>query len=438
MLKYGYFKASDVGIMTAVSTPLAGKVARRLLPVLRARMQDEPVIVLHGPRSVGKSTLLRDLAEGFTTPVIDLDELAVRDAVATDPALFASATAPVLIDEFQHVPDLLDAIKSELNRDLRPGRYVLTGSTSYATLPRAGQALTGRVHILPVWPLSQGEVRGHQETFVERLAHRPAELVSSDRSTTTRDEYVQRVLAGGMPIALSRPSGARRARWFADYVGLVVDRDVLDIRRVRQREVLPLLLRRLAAQTAGVLNVSDLARRLDLERTVVEDYVRLLEAVFLVHRLPAWGRTVGSRVARSPKVHLVDSGLAGTLCGLTADRLASRDPALLTEFGHLLETFVVGEILKQVSWQDEPLQVSHLRTHDGVEVDALIEGPDGGVAAVEVMAGSQVRTADLRGLRMLRDRLGERFIAGVVLHLGPLGYTVEDRIQVCPVDRLWS
>lgn len=298
--------------------------------------------------------------------------------------------------------------------------------------------MTGRVHIIPIWPLSQGEVSGHQETFVERLAHRPAELVSSARSTTTRDEYVQRVLAGGMPIALSRPSGARRARWFADYVGLVVDRDVLDIRRVRQREVLPLLLRRLAAQTAGVLNVSDLARRLDLERTVVEDYVRLLEAVFLVHRLPAWGRTVGARVGRSPKIHLVDSGLAGTLCGLTADRLASRDPALLTEFGHLLETFVVGEILKQVSWQDEPLQVSHLRTHDGVEVDALIEGPDGGVTAVEVKAGSQVRTADLRGLRLLRDRLGERFIAGVVLHLGPLGYTVEDRIQVCPVDRLWS
>lgn len=225
--------------MTAVSAPLAGKVARRLLPVLRARMQDEPVIVLHGPRSVGKSTLLRDLANEFTTPVIDLDELAVRDAVAADPALFASATAPVFIVEFQHVPDLLDAIKAELNRDLRPGRYVLTGSISYTTLPRAGQALTGRVHILPVWPLSQGELSGHRETFVARLVNRPADLVSVARSTTTRDEYVQRVLAGGMPIALSRPSGTRRARWFADYVGLVVDRDVLDIRRVRQREVLP-------------------------------------------------------------------------------------------------------------------------------------------------------------------------------------------------------
>ena len=401
-------------------------------------MRDEPVIVLHGPRSVGKSTLLRDLADDFATSVIDLDELAVRDAVAADPALFASATAPVLIDEFQHVPDLLDAVKAELNRDLQPGRYVLTGSTSYTTLPRAGQALTGRVHILPVWPLSQGEINGSHETFVERLINRPADLVSSARSTTTRDEYVRRVLAGGMPIALSRPSGVRRARWFADYVGLVVDRDVLDIRRVRQREVLPLLLRRLAAQTAGLLNVSDLARRLDLERTVVEDYVRLLEAVFLVHRLPAWGRTIGSRIGRSPKIHLVDTGLAGALCGLTADRLTSRDPALLTEFGHLLETFIVGEILKQASWQDEPLQVSHLRTHDGVEVDALIETSDGRVAAVEVKAGSQVRPADLRGLRLLRDRLGQRFVAGVTLHLGPLGYTVEDRIQVCPVDRLWS
>ncbi|MGH3824688.1 MAG: DUF4143 domain-containing protein [Pseudonocardiaceae bacterium] len=147
---------------------------------------------------------------------------------------------------------------------------------------------------------------------------------------------------------------------------------------------------------------------------------------------------MGSRVGRSPKIHLVDSGLAGALCGLTADRLASRDPALLTEFGHLLETFVVGEILKQASWQDEPLQVSHLRTHDGVALDALMETFDGRVAAVEVKAGSQVRPADLRGLRLLRDRLGHRFVAGVALHLGPLGYTAEDRIQICPVDRLWS
>ncbi|MGH3873762.1 MAG: ATP-binding protein [Pseudonocardiaceae bacterium] len=421
-----------------MSTPLTGLVPRRLLPIIRERLQDEAVVVLHGPRSVGKSTLLRDLGRELGASVIDLDEPAVRDAVVADPTLFASAPPPVLVDEFQHAPELLDAVKAELNRDLRPGRFVLTGSTSYTTLPRAGQALTGRAHVLPVWPLSQGEITGRRETFVERLIDRPAELTAPAPSRTTRDQYVARVLTGGLPIALSRPAGPRRARWFADYVRLVVDRDVLDIRRVRQREVLPLLLRRLAAQTAGVLNVSDLARRVDLERTVVEDYVQLLEAVFLIHRLPAWGRTIGARAGRAPKVHLVDSGLAGALSGLTTDRVSSRDPALLTEFGHLLGTFVVGEILRQASWQDEPLTVSHFRTHDGTEVDVVVEGSDARVAAVEVKAGTQVRPADLRGLRLLRDRLGDRFVAGTVLHLGPHCYTIEDRILACPLDQLWS
>ena len=401
-------------------------------------MAEEPVVVLHGPRSVGKSTLLRDLADDVGAPVIDLDEPAAQQAVAADPALYASAAAPVLIDEFQHVPSLLDAIKAELNRSLRPGRYVLTGSTSYTTLPRAAQALTGRVHVLPAWPLSQGEIDGKVETYVDNLLNEPSTLVTSAQSSTTRPEYWNRVLAGGMPIPLTRPAGSRRARWFSDYVKLVIERDVLDIRRVRQRDTLPLLLRRLAAQTAGVLNVTDLARRVQLERTVVEDYVQLLEAVFMIHRLPAWGRTLGARTARSPKVHMVDSGLAAALTGLTTDRLAALDTTSLAEFGHLLETFVVGEVLKQVSWNDEPLQVSHFRTHDGIEVDAVIERPDGRVAAVEVKSGSQIRPADLRGLTMLRDRLGDRFVAGVLLYLGPLSYTAADRIAVHPVDRLWS
>jgi uncharacterized protein len=229
-----------------------------------------------------------------------------------------------------------------------------------------------------------------------------------------------------------------RARWFSDFVRLVVERDALDIRRVRQRDALPLLLQRLAAQTASVLNTTDLARRTQMERTVVDDHVQVLEAVFMVHRLPAWGRTLGARVGRSPKLHLVDSGLAATLAGLTEQRLAARDTAALAELGHVLETFVVGEILKQTSWSDEPLQVSHFRTHDGVEVDAVIEGADGRVAGVKVKSGTQLRPDDLRGLVMLRDRMGDRFTGGAMLYLGPLSYTAGDRIVVLPLDRLWT
>lgn len=207
---------------------------------------------------------------------------------------------------------------------------------------------------------------------------------------------------------------------------------------MRQREVLPRLLRRLAAQTAQVLTVSHVARHLGIDPTVAEDYTRLLEAVFLVHRLPAWGRTLRSRVAAQPKLHVFDTGVGAHRSGLTADRLASRDPAALSEYGHLVESFVVNEVLKQIGWSDRLVRFGHFRTHDGDEVDVVLERDDGRVSAVEVKASSRLRDDDLKSLRILDRKLGRRFAGGAVLYLGPHAYRIDDRIHVVPLNRLWS
>lgn len=412
---------------------------RRLVPVLCARMAEDPVVVLSGPRTVGKSTLLASLAGHLDRPIVDLDDPPTREAVEDDPGFFASAEGPVLIDEFQHVPVLLDAIKAELNRDLRPGRFVLTGSTRYTTLPQAAQALTGRVHVINVLPLSQGEIEGRAENFVERLLRDPAEIVAEASSgVTTREEYIERIVGGGFPLALRKRSPRSRARWFNDYIELTVTRDVLDIAQVRQREALPRLLRQLAAQTGQILKVAEAARVVGLEASTAERYTTLLEAVFMIHRLPAWGATLASRVGALPKVHVVDSGLAAWLLGLSPVGLLRRDASAITEFGHLVETFAVGEILKQLSWSDELAKPAHFRTRDGDEVDLILETWDGRIAAIEVKAGSRLRGGDLKGLRMLRDRLGERFLGGIVLNLGELSFRAEDRIHVAPLDRLWT
>jgi predicted AAA+ superfamily ATPase len=412
-------------------------VARRLESILQTLVDEEPVLVLNGARTVGKSTLLARLATQAGRRVLDLDDLATRDAVTADPSLFAAGPAPVLVDEFQKVPELLDAVKAELNRDLRPGRFVLTGSTRYTALPRVAQSLTGRVHVIDVWPLSQGELAGKHESFCEHLLDDPASLVDGARGPETREGYERRVLTGGYPLAVRR-SATARARWFRDYVSLVVSRDVMEIRQVRQRDSLPRLLRVLAAQTGQVLNIRKAAEQAHLESSVAGDYLALLEAVFLVHRLPAWGRTLGSRVAGLPKTHLVDSGLASHLLGLTARRLATRQPAVLSEFGHVLETFVVNEALRQASWLDEPVITGHFRTHDQVEVDLVMESYDGRTAGIEVKASSRVSQQDLRGLRMLRDKLGGAFTGGVLLNLGERSYTIDERIHVLPVSTLWA
>jgi uncharacterized protein len=419
--------------MTILLTEL---VERRLGEVVSRRMEFESVVVLQGPRAVGKSTLLRTLAAARGREVIDLDDLGTREAVATDPALFVRGEAPVLIDEFQHVPELLDAIKAELNRDGSPGRYMLTGSTRYATLPAVAQALTGRAHRVDVLPLSQGEIAGIREDFAEVLLNEPSSLVDSNPTETKREEYLSRVVAGGFPIALARPRAADRARWFDDYIELIIERDVLELSRVHRRRQLPLLLRQLAGQTAQVLNIANAARVIGMERSTAESYTKLLETVFLVHRLPAWGTTLGRRVGAAPKVHVVDSGLAARLLSLTEDKLGQATAPALTEFGHLLETFVVGEVSKQLDWLDAPVARGHWRTHDGDEVDLVLEREDGALAALEVKAASRVTARELRSLVKLRDKLGGQFLGGVVLYTGARAYT-HDGFQIVPISRLW-
>lgn len=412
--------------------------ARRLEAVIRQLMVDEPVIVLTGPRTVGKSTLLRRMADDLGVDVIDLDDPTIRRLVSDDLALYATADSPVLIDEFQHVLELLEAIKAELNRDTRPGRFLLTGSTRYSTLPATAQSLTGRVHVEMVWPLSQGEIAGTDESFVDGLFATDGPLLPGVRSRASREQYVERVLAGGLPAALRRRPGPARSRWYYNYLTLVVERDVLDISNIRQRTVLPGVLRTLAAQTAQLLNVAAAARAAGIPPSVGEDYVRLLESVFLVHRLPAWGTTLGSRVNRMPKVHLVDSGLGGWLLGLSPSALARRQPASMSEFGHLLETFAVAEVLKQAAWTEEPVHTGHFRTSDGHEVDLILERHDGRCYAFEVKAGATYRPDDLRGLIRLRERLGPAFTCGILLYLGERGAQIDDRLYVLPLDQLWA
>ncbi len=421
-----------------VDGTLTGLADRRLTAVLARRLSEEPAIVLNGPRTVGKSTLLAGLARDLGRAVIDCDDPATRSAVRNDLARFIAGPGPVLIDEYQHVPELLYAIKAELNRDLSPGRFVLAGSTSYSTLPEAGQALTGRVDILEVPPLAQSEIDGVQaEPFVIGLLEGRDPPANPEPSGTSRDDYARRVTSGGMPVALRRQPGRPRSRWFTNYIDLVIERDVMELSRVRQREMLPRLLAVLASRSGQMLNIAAAAEAVGMDKTTAENYLRLLEAVFLIHRLPAWGTTLGSRVARQPKVHVVDAGVMAWLLGLTPEKIATNDPSVLTEYGHLVETFAVGEILKQAGWWDGPVATGHFRTAAAEEVDLVLERDDGSVIAFEIKAGTRVDGKDLAGIRALRKRLGKRMESAVVLYTGQLSYTHEGGAHVLPLDVLW-
>lgn len=404
-------------------------------------MEDDPVVLLEGPRSVGKSTLLREVAAEAGAEVIDLDAPEVRAVFEADPGAFIPGDVdhPICIDEYQKVPIALDVIKSALNRGPSSDRFLLTGSTRHDSLPPAAQALTGRLSTLTVYPLSQGEIDGTPETFLERLFDDPGAVVEARRvSGTGRDDYIERIVTGGFPLALIRSKATSRNRWFDNYVKLTLERDVRELSRVRQGDQLERLLHTLAGQTAQVLNLRKAAEKAELDPGTAENYLRLLEAVFLVYRLPAWGKTLRARATRKPKIHMLDSGLAARLLRLPSEKLGRREATVLTEFGHLLETFVVGELIKQASWLDGLSGYGHWRTHEQDEVDFVAELDDGSVVAVEVKAGSRVDPRDLSALRKLRAALGDSLKAAVVLYTGERAYRIEEGIHAMPIDGLWT
>ncbi|MGL5929553.1 MAG: ATP-binding protein [Dermatophilaceae bacterium] len=411
-------------------------VERRILPAIRAAMQASPVVAITGPRTVGKSTLAAELVASTGGTAVDLDDPAVRRLAREDPSVFVRGLAePVVIDEFQRAPDLLAVIKAELNRDRRPGRFILAGSARHDAVPELADYLTGRVELLQLWPFAQAELVSPSTTFPDRLFSGipPARRLRG----TPRDELVADVVRGGYPIAVEL-SDAASSRWFANLARLVVERVSDDVTPVRGAGTLTRFLRLAAASTAQTRNAAELGRDVDLGRDQAAAYLRLLELVYLTFTIPAWSANLTSKVTKRPKLHLVDSGLAAHLQGLTVDGLRPTDPVGAARFGPLLETFVVTEVVKQLGWSEVDAEPFHYRTTDGVEVDLVLEARDGRVAAIEVKAGSMLTAAATRGLVHLRDRLGDRFVGGVLLNTGNQAQQVADRISLAPVDELWA
>lgn len=411
-------------------------VDRHVLPLLREALGDLRVVVLGGARQSGKTTLLRRVHAEVGGTFLSFDEPDVLRAAIDDPAgLIAGFPAPLMVDEVQRAGDpFLLALKAAVDRDRRPGRAVLSGSTRFLTVPTLSESLAGRAVVLELWPFSQGERDGHRERFLDRAFLHP-ERLAADAQPVLRAELFARVVGGGFPEAVRFASPRSRRLWFDSYVTTVLQRDVREIGDVRRGAELDRLLRLVAARDAGELVVAGLARSAGLDEATTATYLRLLETVYLISRVPAWSRNLTAKIARRPKVVVNDSGLAAFLVG--ADEAALLRPTSAAA-GPLLEAFVVAELLRQRTWSDVDVTVSHVRDRDGHEVDIVVETRDGRVVGIECKAAATVREADLGGLRWLRDRVGDDFVAGLVLHAGERALPFGDRLWSLPVSSLWT
>lgn len=410
---------------------------RNIKTQLLAALTDTPVVLLNGARQTGKSTLARELAESrHPADYVTLDDASTLAAAQYDPAGFiAGQGSSVIIDEIQRAPELFLALKAEVDRDRRPGRFLLTGSANIMLLPHLADSLAGRMEILTLWPLSQGELSGVTEDFVDRLFADDFTLIGlAGQGSEDRVALLRRILRGGYPEVVMRAEEARRGAWFGAYLTTILQRDVRDLANIEGLTALPRLLALLATRVASLFNLADISRGVDIPQTTLKRYLTLLEATYLVTLTPAWSINMGKRLVKAPKLLLNDTGLLGYLLGSDESRLSSEGNLL----GGLLENFVAVELRKQIGWSRTRPQMFHFRTQAGQEVDIVLEDRAGRIVGIEVKAGASVSGGDFKGLRALAEAAGARFKRGVVLHAGHAAVPFGENLFALPVSALWS
>lgn len=410
-------------------------IERHITRPLLAALRDAPVVLLHGARQTGKSTLARWVAETrHPAAYFTLDDAAVLSAAARDPDAFVRATTgPIVIDEVQLAPDLFRAIKLDVDRQRTRGRFLLTSSAEVFLLPRLSESLAGRMRILTLWPFSEGELRGVREGFVDRLFE-TEDLGQLPVPDLPRAELLGRIVAGGYPEVVLQLEPASRAGWFGSYISTILQRDVRQIADIAGLAELPRLLAILAAQSGGLLNMAELSRDAGMAYASTKRYLALLQATHLYQPLTAWAGNVRKRLLKAPKVYLNDTGLLAYLLGIDQENLETPGPHL----GTLFEAFVYQELRKQIAWSRGQPSLYYYRTATNREVDFVLQRRNGQLVGIEAKAAVKLKPEDVRGLADLAAATGKRLRAGVVLYQGASIVPFGERLWAVPVSAMFG
>lgn len=396
---------------------------------VRNAMKARRIVLICGPRQSGKTTLARQIADD-KIPFISLDDPSILQSAIDDPYRMVRDYQQAVVDEVHRAPGLLLPIKMTVDADTRPGRYLFTTSANLLTLPDLAEKLAGRAKIIRLLPLAQAELRNSQSFFLDQVfaGKRP-----TTKHAVVGNDLVEVVLTGGYPEVVGMPT-SERFGWHLDYVDFLIHGDVGHIAQVEQLKELRLMLDVLAEYSGQLMNYSNLASILDLNRSTIKKYVGVFESLFVIHTVKPWHSKKLKRLIKTPKLHFLDSGLLSTLKGISLERLDIGR----TEFGSLLESFVFGELLKLSTWTDERYNFSHFRDKEGNEVDFVIEDQRGRVVGIEVKAGATASSSDFSGLRRLEEACQNKFVMGLVLYDHDQTLPFGDRMWAVPISTLWS
>lgn len=395
-------------------------------------LTDTPVVIISGPRQSGKTTLARQV-QPPNSAYITLDDVTQYDAAKHDPVGFIRNidTQCTVIDEVQRVPELFLAIKQQVDENRIPGQYLLTGSSNALMLPKLSDSLAGRMETINLLPLATCEIQGVPSTFIDKILNG---IAPSSKSTRIRNVLINKILAGGFPEPFARQKQNRRTMWYQQYINSIIQKDLKDLGKLEHINVMPRLVRLLASQVGQLINYTEIANKLGITRQTVSHYVSLLEQLYIFENLAAWHKNEAKRLVKTSKIHIVDTGLLCALKRLNEDKITNDLPV----FGHLLESYVVNEIKRIVTWHDEPIELFHYRDKDKIEVDLILETYSGQTIGIEIKASATVTNADFLGLRKFQKLAGKQFSMGIILYDGDHSTQHEDKLYSIPIGCLWE
>ena len=408
-------------------------IPRQSEQLLAELIPHSPVVLIHGPRQSGKTTLAKLIGDRLGYSYYTFDNLKTLAAVQSDPTRFIYALPDrVILDEIQLAPELFRLLKLSVDRHRINGQFILTGSTNVLFLPELTDALTGRMLIVRLHPLSQVEIEQTKSIpFLERLFTGDFQMSQSE---SLGSNLAERIMAGGYPPALAIPVDRIRSSWYNSYVVSLVQNDISGQVKVHSPESLPSLLTAVASLSAQLFNVSSIAAKLQMNRNTIRHYLSLLERHFLIKRLPPWYSNRMKRVIKTPKIHIGDTGLACSLLNIDANDL-QMDRILL---GQLVESFVFQELRRQASSSGKPYKFYHFRDRYGVEADMIIELGGSKLAGVEIKAGASIISSDFKALRKIKAAHEDRFTFGALLYDGELCASFGDGMFAVPIRMLWE
>jgi len=351
---------------------------------------DTRVVLIAGPRQAGKTTLARDIA-AKDMPHFSLDDASVLSAAVNDPVGFVRGLERVVIDEIQRAPKLLLAIKSEVDQNPQPGRFLLTGSANLMTIPTVADSLAGRMEVIKLLPLSRSEIAGVQSNFLDDAF---AGKSPQAHTIVVGDDLIEAVLSGGYPEAISRLKWNRKQDWHHEYIDAIVQRDVREVAQIERFFIMPKLLNVLAQHSGQLVNYTSIGASLDLNHVTTAKYLNVLESLYLVQSVQPWFTNQLKRLTKSPKLHFLDAGLLSSL-------------------------------------------FSHFRDHYKNEVDIVVENARGDVIGIEIKSSATVNEGDFTGLKKLQAACGDRFIHGYVLYDHAQSVPFAEKLSAAPLSCLW-